>query len=55
MVLRGGGNPRRIARIPIRDFHHSLLAARAVPRLLALRDVLPDPVQTRANTSASAL
>ena len=31
------------------------LAARAVPRLLALRDVLPDPVQTRANKSASAL
>ncbi len=34
------------------------LAARAivpVPRLLALRDVLPDPVQTCGNTSASAL
>ena len=34
-----------------------LLAARAVPfpRLLALRDVLPDPGQTRANKAASAL
>ena len=35
----------------------SVLAARAVPvpRLLALRDVLPDPVQTLANKAASAL
>ena len=35
--------------------HQRELAARAVPRLLALRDVLPDPVQTCGNTSASAL
>ena len=34
-----------------------VLAARAVPvlRLLAVRDVLVDPVQTRANKAASAL
>ena len=35
--------------------HQRDLAARAVPRLLALRDVLPDPVQTCGNTSASFL
>ena len=43
--------------IAVSGTHQRDLAARAVPvpRLLALRDVLPDPVQTCGNTAASAL